>query len=144
MPPSELTKLSRRERQIVDILYELNRASAQDVLERLPDPPSYSAVRAMLARMVDKELVQFSNEGGKYIYSPLGKEEEAQLSALQRLIKTFFRGSRVKAVNALLETDAEKLSTREIEELERTIARIKEVQAKKDSRGKSVDEQSNK
>lgn len=128
MPPSELSKLSRRERQIVDILYELNQASAQDVLDRLPEPPSYSAVRAMLARMVDKELVQFHNEGGKYIYSPLGKEEDAQLSALQRLIKTFFRGSRVKAVNALLETDAEKLSPREIEELERTIARIKAVQ----------------
>lgn len=128
MPPSEFSKLSRRERQIVDILYELNQASAQDVLDRLPEPPSYSAVRAMLARMVDKKLVQFHNEGGKYIYSPMGKEEDAQLSALQRLIKTFFRGSRVKAVNALLETDADKLSTREIEELERTIARIKAVQ----------------
>lgn len=58
MPPSELSKLSRRERQIVDILYELNQASAQDVLDRLPEPPSYSAVRAMLARMVDKKLVR--------------------------------------------------------------------------------------
>lgn len=137
MPPSENTKMSRRERQIIDILFELNKASAQEVLSKLPDPPSYSAVRAMLARMVEKKLVQFSNEGGKYIYSPMGKEEDAQLSALQRLIKTFFRGSRVKAVNALLETDAEKLSAREIEELERTIARVKQVQNTANNKNKN-------
>lgn len=119
---------SRRERQIMDILIENSECSAQQVLERLPDPPSYSSVRALLARLLEKKAVKFRNEGGKYIYSPAIEEGSAQESAIQRVIKTFFKGSRARAVNALLESEGESLSASEIEQLERTIARIKKAQ----------------
>lgn len=128
MPPSELAKLSRRERQIVDILYEQSACSAHDIKQRLADPPSYSTVRALLARMVEKKLIAYKNVDGKYIYSTVVTESVAQTSAIARLLKIFFKGSRVKAVNALLEKDAQSLTDREIKELERTISRVKQVQ----------------
>lgn len=121
-------QLSRRERQIMDILYEKGEQSAQDIQRALPDPPSYSAVRALVARLVDRNIVKFRNEGGKYIYSPAAAQVTVQESAIRRLVKTFFRGSRVKAVTALLDMEGEKLSALEVAELERTIARVKEAQ----------------
>lgn len=121
-------QLSRRERQIMDILYEKGEQSAQEVQQALPDPPSYSAVRALIARLVDKGVVRFRSEGPKYIYSPAVAQASVQESAVQRLIKTFFRGSRIKAVNALLDMEGGQMSEREIAELERTVARIKEAQ----------------
>ena len=113
---SALQQLSRRERQIMDILYERQPCSAQDIQERLPDPPSYSAVRALLARLVDKQLVQFRQEGARYIYFPSVAEEKAQ---------TFFKGSPARAVSALLDMDSGRMSAREIEEIERKIQRLK-------------------
>lgn len=121
-------QLSRRERQIMDILYEKGEQSAQQVQHALPDPPSYSAVRALIARLVEKDIVRFRNEGAKYIYSPAVAQASVQESAVQRLIKTFFRGSRSKAVSALLDMEGDKMSEREIAEIERTIARVKEAQ----------------
>ena len=121
-------QLSRRERQIMDILYEKGEQSAQEVQQALPDPPSYSAVRALIARLVEKKVVRFRSEGAKYIYSPAAAQANVQESAVRRLVKTFFRGSRIKAVNALLDMEGDKLSELEIVELERTIARVKEVQ----------------
>lgn len=121
-------QLSRRERQIMDILYEKGEQSAHEVRKALPDPPSYSAVRALIARLVEKKIVQFRSEGAKYIYSPAAAQENVQESAVRRLVKTFFRGSRINAVNALLDVEGDKLSDLEIAELERTIARVKEVQ----------------
>lgn len=128
MAHSQFANLSRRERQIMDILYEKGECSAQDVQERLPNPPGYSAVRALIARLVEKKFVVFRNEGGRYIYAPAVAENTAQATAIARLLRTFFKGSRVQAVNALLDVDGEKLSSREIEELERTIARVKRAQ----------------
>lgn len=131
MAQSQFANLSRRERQIMDILYEKRECSAQDVQARLPNPPGYSAVRALIARLVDKKLVTFRNEGGRYIYTPAVDEDRAQASAIQRLLRTFFKGSPVRAVNALLDVEGEKLSAREIEELERTIARVKTAQGQR-------------
>lgn len=128
MAHSQFANLSRRERQILDILYEKGECSAQDVQARLPNPPGYSAVRALIARLVDKKFVVFRNEGGRYIYAPAVAENTAQATAVNRLLRTFFKGSKVQAVNALLDVDGEKLSSREIEELERTIARVKRAQ----------------
>lgn len=128
MAHSQFANLSRRERQIMDILYEKGECSAQDVQARLPNPPGYSAVRALIARLVEKNLVVFRNEGGRYIYAPAVAEDAAQMTAIHRLLRTFFKGSKVQAVNALLDVDGEKLSAREIEELERTIARVKKAQ----------------
>ncbi len=119
------TKLSRRERQIMDIVIELKSCSAQDIQVAMPDAPGYSAVRALLARMVDKQVLRFTQDGAKYIYSPVVDEQRVQQSALARILKTFFKGSPTKAVNALLDMEAESITTREIEEIERTIARLK-------------------
>lgn len=121
-------QLSRRERQIMDILYEKGEQSAQQIQQALLDPPSYSAVRALVARLVEKKLVRFRSEGGKYIYSPATAQAKVQESAIRRLVKTFFRGSRVQAVNALLDAEGEQMSELELAELERTIARVREAQ----------------
>ncbi len=127
MPPIDQMQLSRRERQIMDILFEQGECSAQEVMDRLADAPSYSAVRALIARLLEKDLVGFRTEGTKHIYQAKMEPKKVQASAIKRLIKTFFRGSRVNAVNALLDMDGERLSATEIAELERTIARIKTI-----------------
>ena len=111
----------------MDVLFEQGSCSAHEVLERLPDPPSYSSVRALIARLVEKDLVVFELEGNKHIYRPKLEQKSAQDSAVQRLLKIFFRGSRIKAVNALLDLEGDALSGREIAELERTIKRLKAV-----------------
>lgn len=128
MQKNPLSKLSRRERQIMDILIEHKQQSAQEVQQALPDPPAYSTVRALLARLVEKEHVRFVQDGARYIYSPVIEESTVQASAVSRLLKVFFKGSRAKAVNALLDADGETLSKRELEEIERTIARLKSLQ----------------
>ncbi len=128
MPPIDQMQLSRRERQIMDILIEQGECSAHDVLDAMEDAPSYSAVRALIARLLDKGHVTFRSEGNKHIYSAKLEEDKAQESAMQRLLKIFFRGSRVNAVNALLNMEGERLSTNEIAELERTIKRLKSSQ----------------
>ena len=124
MQPS-LQQLSRRERQIMDILYERQPCSAQEIQECLPDPPSYSAVRALLARLVEKELVKFRQDGARYLYFPCVAEKKAQESAIGRLLKTFFKGSPARAVSALLDMESASMSAREIEEIERKIQRLK-------------------
>ncbi len=131
MQPNPLSSLSRRERQIMDILYEHRECSAQDILKALPDPPSYSTVRALMARLLGKELVHFRQDGAKYIYFPAVEQTKVQESAIARLLKIFFRGSRAKAVNALLDAEGESLSKRELEEIERKIQRLKSVQDNK-------------
>ncbi|SMF43825.1 Predicted transcriptional regulator [Alteromonadaceae bacterium Bs31] len=127
MPPLSHQHLSRRERQIMDVLFECGEASAHQVQKKIPEPPSYSAVRALIARLLEKELVSFRQEGAKYIYYPTVSQKKASQSAVERMIKTFFKGSRFKAMNALLDSEANDLSGQEIEELERNIARIKSL-----------------
>jgi len=129
MPQNTYQKLSRRERQIMDILIEHQRCSAGDIQKALPDPPGYSAVRALLARLVEKDAVQYIQSGAKYVYSPKIEPEKAQQSAVTRLLKTFFKGSRVNAVNALLDAEGEAMDTWEIEKLERRIAQLKNNKA---------------
>lgn len=124
MPP-ELNKLSRRERQIMDVLFESESCSAQEVLAKIPEPPSYSSVRALIARLVEKGFVSYRQVGTKHIYYPRISEKKAQGSALQRLVKTFFKGSSSKAVSALLDMDDLDMSAREIEEIERKITLLK-------------------
>ena len=125
MPLLELHKLSRRERQIMDVLIENGACSAQEVLTRIPEPPSYSSVRALIARLVEKGFVSYERQGTKHIYTPKISEKKAQGSALRRLVKTFFKGSGSRAVNALLDMEDLDMSAREIEEIERKIERLK-------------------
>ena len=128
---SAAEQLSRRERQIMDALFEAGELSAQDVRAAIPDAPSYSAVRALLAKMVEKNVVDFREDGPRYIYFPVVAQDEARTSALQKLLKTFFGGSTAAAVNALLGMNREKLSADEIRELQQAIDAASDEHTKK-------------
>ena len=121
-------QLSRRERQIMDALFEAGELSAQEVRDAIPEAPSYSAVRALLAKLVDKKLVDFREDGPRYIYFPVIAQEEARSSALQKLLKTFFGGSTAAAVNALLGMNQDKLSREEVAQLQDAIDKAKREQ----------------
>jgi BlaI family penicillinase repressor len=114
-------QLSRRERQIMDALFEAGELSAQDVRAAIPDAPGYSAVRALLAKLVEKKIVDFREDGPRYIYFPVVAQEEARASALQKMLKTFFGGSTAVAVNALLGMNREQLNANEIAQLQKAI-----------------------
>ncbi|HEX2832353.1 MAG TPA: BlaI/MecI/CopY family transcriptional regulator [Thermoanaerobaculia bacterium] len=112
--------LSRREREILEILFALGeQASAEEIRERLTDPPSYSAVRAMLAKLEAKGAVKHRELGLKYVYSPTASRRTARKSALRRLVDVFFEGSKEQVVTALL--SEEKWSEDELEELQKQI-----------------------
>ena len=103
-PPHE--KLTRREREIMDVLFALgDRASVEDVRERLSDPPSYSAVRAMLVKLEAKGFVRHHEEGLRYVYVPTKSRLAAQRSALNKLVRVFFAGSPSRTVTALLKQE---------------------------------------
>lgn len=106
---------SRRERQIMDVVYKRSRASVADVLEDLPDPPSYSAVRTLLRILEDKGHLQHSRVGQRYVFSPTVKTDTARRSALWHLVQTFFNGSAELTVAALLDTS--KLSDAQFDRL---------------------------
>lgn len=121
-PPHE--KLSRREREIMDVLFALvEGASAEDVRERLSDPPSYSAVRAMLAKLEAKGYVRHREEGLRYVYTPTKSKAAAQRSALQKLVSVFFAGSPRQTVTALLKQ--ENWTDDELDELRTEIDRVR-------------------
>jgi predicted transcriptional regulator len=117
----EKGELSRRERQILDILYRLGEATAQDVQKELPDPPSYSAVRALLATLENKEMVKHTKEGRRYLYRPAINEKKAKRTALKNLLGTFFKGKPENLVAALLDPADQQLSKEEIEEIRKLI-----------------------
>jgi len=106
---TDTAQLSRRERQIMEIVYELGRATAVEVRERMPDPPSYSAVRAMLRILEDKGHIIHEQDGPRYIFLPTVPREEASETALRRLVRTFFGGSPEGAMAALLDLDGDRL-----------------------------------
>lgn len=117
--------LSRRERQIMDILYQEGEVSARDVLALLPNAPSYSAVRAMLSKLEDKEIISHRMVGAKYMYYAMTEREEAGETALKRVLKTFFDNSTAKMVNALLGVKSKDLTKEEIEQLSELIEKTK-------------------
>jgi BlaI family penicillinase repressor len=102
--------LSRRERQIMDIIYGLKEATALQVLERLPSPPSYSAVRALLRVLEQKRHLAHRQDGPRYVFSPILPRERARRGALQDLLKTFFDNSTEDVVAALLDISEDNLS----------------------------------
>jgi len=119
--PSHLD-LSRRERQIIDALFRLGRASAADVRGALPDPPSYSAVRALLRILEEKGHVRHEQDGPRYVYMPTVARENAKRSALRHMVQTFFEGSTAQAISALLDSSTSKLDNAELDRLSRMIA----------------------
>ena len=95
--------LSRRERQIMDILYRRGRATAAEVLGDIEDPPGYSAVRALLRILEEKGHLRHTQDGARYLYEPAVEREQARQSALRRMVDTFFEGSAAQVVAALLD-----------------------------------------
>lgn len=122
MSPQPHADLSRRERQIVDILYARGRATAAEVLSALPDPPSYSAVRAMLRILEEKGHVRHEQDGPRYIYLPTIGHENAKKSAMRHMLQTFFDGSASQAISALLDDHNAKFSDAELDRLAQVIA----------------------
>lgn len=110
-------QVSRRERQVMDILFRLGEATAQQVLDELPDPPTYSAVRALLATLESKGLIKHTKQSRTYVYSAAVPEKRAKRSALKQLLGTFFNGSPEKLVAALLDPQDQQLSKDEIENI---------------------------
>ena len=122
---SDAAQLSRRERQIMEVVYELGRATAADVREHMPDPPSYSAVRAMLRILEDKGHVVHEQDGPRYVFLPIVPREEASETALRRLVRTFFAGSPEGAMAALLDLDGDRLDENALQRLAEMIEEAK-------------------
>jgi predicted transcriptional regulator len=123
---ADVLDLSRRERQIMEVVYRSGRATAGEVLEGLPEPPSYSAVRALLKILEGKGHLKHVLEDGRYVWLPTVPRDRARRSALQSLLQTFFEGSAEKAVAALLTQSKSKLSEDELERLARLIEDARE------------------
>ena len=125
MPSSHVT-LSRRERQIMDVLYQKGRATAAEVMELLPDPPSYSSVRALLRILEEKGHARHEMVGTKYVFIPSVHRDKAKRSAIRHLVQTFFDGSPERAVAALLDLSSGRLSDEEVERMTRLIEKSRE------------------
>lgn len=121
--------LSRRERQIMDVLHAKEHATAAEVRAALPNPPGYSAVRALLRILEEKGHAKHRQEGARYVYLPCESRKTASRSALERLVSTFFQGSVTQTMAALLETADTQLSDAELNKLRQIIK-----QAKKEGR----------
>jgi BlaI family transcriptional regulator, penicillinase repressor len=117
--------LSRRERQIMDILYRSGKASASDVLNAMPDPPSYSAVRAMLRVLEEKGHIKHQEEGLKYVYAPVVARDKAKRSAVKHVMETFFNGAADQVVAALLDVSSTKLTRDELDRMAEMIEKAK-------------------
>jgi predicted transcriptional regulator len=123
--PKRAESLTRRERQIMDILHRRGRATAHEVLADLADPPSYSAVRALLRLLEERGHVKHVQDGTRYVFSPAVTRGDARRSALAHVVHTFFAGSVEQAVAALVESPRSKLSREELDRLAALIDRAK-------------------
>ncbi|MDZ4289805.1 MAG: BlaI/MecI/CopY family transcriptional regulator [Prosthecobacter sp.] len=121
MPDPNSRQLSRRERQIMDIVYARGEAAAAEVHEALPDAPSYSSVRALLRILEEKGHLKHREDGPRYIFMPTEPRAKASRSALQRVVQTFFDGSLSSAVAALVDGEGGKLSAEELQRIEAII-----------------------
>jgi BlaI family transcriptional regulator, penicillinase repressor len=121
----ELTGLSRRERQIMDFLFQRGKASVGEVMDGIPDPPGYSAVRATLRTLEQKGRVSHEEDGRAYVYRPTLRRDAARKSALTHLVKTFFDNSAEQTLAALLELRGPRLSGAELERVSRLVENAK-------------------
>ncbi len=129
MATTKAHALTRRERQIMDVLYRRGRATAAEVLADLSGDPNYSTVRTQLRVLEDKGHVRHEDDGLRYVYSPAVPRHAARRSALRHLVNTFFDGSAEKVVGALLGGDGSKLTDEELDRIEDLVAK-----ARKDGR----------
>ena len=125
MSASEHTHLSRRERQIMDALYGLGEASVAQIQSHIPRSPSYSTVRALLKKLLDKGHVKHRSEQGKYVYQAVLPKQDAKHNAIRRLINTFYGGSSAEAVVNLLGEEAERLTADDVQAIEQALTDLK-------------------
>ncbi|MCG8648636.1 MAG: BlaI/MecI/CopY family transcriptional regulator [Pirellulales bacterium] len=118
--------LATREQQIMDVIYQLGKASVAEVRQRLPDAPSYSAVRTMIGQLERKGFVQRDRMGVKHLYSPVKSRRAAGRSAMRKLIETFFPSSPGDALAALIDDTAKNLSEEDLDRLEQAIQRARQ------------------
>jgi predicted transcriptional regulator len=118
-------KLSRRERQIMDVLYQRHRASAAEIQESLANPPSYSTVRALLRILEDKGHVKHAEKDLRYVYFPTVPRERVRSAALRHVVETFFDGSAAQAVATLLDPSTARVSSDELERISKLIAKAR-------------------
>ncbi len=121
-----LPGLSRRERQIMDILYRSGKASANEVRDAMPDAPSYSAVRAMLRVLEEKGHIKHQEEGMKYVFAPVVAAGKAKRSAVKHVLDTFFQGSAEQIVAALLDVSSSRLTREELDRMAELIEKAKQ------------------
>jgi BlaI family penicillinase repressor len=121
MTPNPPLDLGRRERQIMEVVYRLGRASATEIRAQLPDPPTYSAVRGMLRILEEKGHLAHAQEGIRHVYFPTVAHEEVRDSAMRHVLRTFFAGSTAAAMAALLEAREEPHTDDELDTLARMI-----------------------
>lgn len=129
MAPAKPPQLSRRERQIMDVLYRQGRASAAEVRGAIPDPPSYSAVRAMLRVLENKGHIRHEEQGLRYVWVPTLPRERAKRSALMHLLDTYFQGSPGLAAAALLDLYEAKLSNQELDQISELIEKARKEES---------------
>jgi len=120
-----MESVSRRERQILDILYARGRATAAEIQAALPDPPGYSATRALLRILEEKGHIRHESDGPRYVFLPRVSRQKARVAALRHMLGTFFNGSAADAAAALVDGSAAKLSSEELDQLEALIARAR-------------------
>ena len=125
-------KLSRRERQIMDVLFRRGQATAAEVREDLPEAPSYSAVRAHLRILEEKGHISHSQDGPRYVYRAVVAKEKAKRNALRHLVDTFFNGSSEQMMVALLDDDSNDLSDQELDRLREVIDNVRERESREE------------
>jgi predicted transcriptional regulator len=126
MTDSAPLDLGRRERQIMEVIYRLGRASASEVREHLPDPPTYSAVRGMLRLLEDKGHLGHTQEGIRHVYFPTVARDDIRETTMRHVLRTFFAGSMSAAMAALLDAREEPPSGEELDTLARMIEQARE------------------
>ena len=131
-------RLSRRERQILDIVLELKEATAKDVVERLPEPPSNSAARAMLVKLEAKGAISHFERNLHYVYTPAFSPNVVRKSAISRLVRVFFGGSVAHAVSGMVDMSADRLSAEQLDEIAAKIEKARRRHKSKPTKGRKT------
>jgi BlaI family transcriptional regulator, penicillinase repressor len=126
MAKRKSTELSRRERQIMDAVYETGQATVSEAIERMADPPSYSAVRALLNILVEKGVLRVDRDSRQFIYRPTKPRRQVGRSRIKQVVQTFFDGSLEKAMAAMIETHDVELTSEEIEKLQALVEQARQ------------------
>jgi predicted transcriptional regulator len=124
--PTPTDDLTRRERQVMDILHRRGESTVAEIMAELPDPPTYSAVRSILRILGDKALIAYKEDGPRYVYYPAAPTEQAREDVLEHVVRTYFAGSTEQAMTALLRMSDADVSDAEVEALRTKIRRARQ------------------